>query len=194
MRKIRRKSVPASASNPKLRDSWWIVGLAVVVAAVVIFLLVRGMAGQGQEEPITNGWPKVTRGETPVVDGLGPVKDAGRATRFAALDPQDGETWYHGRAAWIVLQDLVQPPAKVELVYFLQRHDARDTLISAVRGATLLPTGPDEPGEQAYTTPDGLLFRRGRVVAHVVPAATGDAKAAALAVDQALVKTYGSTP
>ncbi len=194
MRKIRKKGVPASAANPTLRDSWWVVGMAIVVGIVVIFLLVRGMAGQGQEEPITSGWPHATHGETPVVDGLGPVKDAGRSTRFAALDPRNGEAWYHGHASWIVLQDLVQPPAQVELIYFLQRHDARDALGMAVHGAALLPAGANEPGEQAYALDGGLAFRRGRIVAHVKPGAAGDAKAAALAVDQALVKTFGSTP
>jgi hypothetical protein len=192
VRKIKSKKPQA----PTLRESWWVIGLGAGALAIVLFLLVRA-AMQPKQEPLTSGWPMVAKAEVPNLDGFPPPREAAGPPRFGAVDPQDGEMYYHAGARWILMYDIAAPPSRAEVIFFLQEAHAVD-IVKQIAGLTPLAGASGQiPGDDAYTGSGGaVVFHRGRVLVRVTPIgnAASPPVAAALEVDAALVKTFGSAP
>lgn len=189
MRKI--KHHRKITEGPTLRESWWLIPVAVAIVALIVILLWQGFI-RPAVEPVTEGWPIVANRAAPVVPTLPSPRHVLEPTRFSLSGDPDAERYARRGARYLAQYDVGTPPVPVEVIYFLQQRAATEA-IGALPGFS--PVSPAISGEEsaANAATGETAFRRGRIVVRL-KAAGPAAASVAQEVDEALTDAFGPKP
>ncbi len=191
MRKIRKKK-----EGPTLRESWVMIVIAVVLVVVFVTVVIWGSRTSPKSAPPAT-WAAVVGVKPPLLMGLGAPRQLLAPEELARTLGVEGDLLAGGGGRWFLSYDLTAPPARADVMYFVDYEKAHDLLVKTPGLTAFAPPQGAGLGDEAFTGPGGVVtFRRGAVLVRVHPPAgdTSPPVAAAREMDQALQRTFGARP